>query len=68
MAGEDAGTRTLPVCGPGCVEASMGDFEDSALITMAPDSGDAGLVSFVLDCDGGAIASTLLGTVCGEIE
>ena len=66
MTEEDDGTSTLPVrCS---VEARLGDFAASTLIAVASNFGDAGPKIFVLDCDGGAVASIMLGPVCGEIE
>jgi len=64
MTGEDAGTSTLLVCDS--VEIGAESFGGSVSIAIAPDSGVAGLESFVLEC-GGVVASTLPGTICGEV-
>jgi hypothetical protein len=63
--GEDDGTSTVPV--RRSVEAILGDFAASTLIAVASNFGDAGPKIFVLDCDCGAVASILLGPVCGVI-
>ena len=62
MTGEDDGTSTLPVR-----EARLGDFVASTIMAAASNFGDAGPKIFVLDCDCGAVASILLGSVCGGI-
>jgi hypothetical protein len=61
MTGEDDGTSTLPVR-----EARLGDFV-ATLIAVSSNFGDAGPKIVVLVCDCGAVASILLGPVCGEI-